>query len=76
MLLPCCIGEGYECHSETVVEHHHIGILPPPVHVEGSIDSMDIVSQLDAVDDSNVQRNGHVAVVSCKEKKTHNVGTS
>ena len=67
--LTCCIREGNECHSETVVEHHHIGIFPPPVHVEGSIHSMDIVSQLDAVDDRDVQRNGHAAVASCMEQK-------
>ena len=37
-VLPGSVGEDEEGQCEKVVEHHDIGVAPPVVHVDGSVD--------------------------------------
>lgn len=54
--VPECVGEADERQRDDVVHHHDSRVLPPRVHIDGSINGVAVEAALDQVGDGDVCR--------------------
>lgn len=60
--LPESVGEANEGQRDDVVHHHHSRVLPPRVHVDGSVDRVAVEAALDQVGDGDIGRHRHATL--------------
>lgn len=61
-IVPERVGEANECQRDDVVHHHDCRVLPPSVHVDGSIDGVAVEAALDQVSQGDVCRHRHTTL--------------
>lgn len=60
--IPECVGEANESQCDDVVHHHHSRVLPPGIHVDGSVDRVSVEAALDQVGDGDISRHRHATL--------------
>lgn len=56
------VGEADEGQRDDVMHHHHRRVLPPGVHVDGSVDGVAVEAALDQVGDGDISRHRHATL--------------
>lgn len=60
--LPESVGEANEGQRDDVVHHHHSRVLPPGIHVDGSVDGVAVEAALDQVGDGDISGHRHATL--------------